>query len=248
MNIRGAVDNYDRETSTYIVAYLDILGVTNKMQQKNEFQMESLNKLYNLYRHIIDLSDSENGIKKYSDIKFRIFSDNIIIAKKISKHKDERVQDIICLLNCVSNFSCAAVGDGVAWLLRGGITIGDFYINDTIVWGQALLRSYELEDKIAIYPRIIIDKNIYSELPCDLRNEWVSLDFDGLSFLNYMNIWHFAGKIVTDGFEKIKSEARRADGTYSDRIYQKLYWHMNYINSELDRKNERKDKKYRLTL
>lgn len=247
MNIRGAVDSYDRETSTYVVAYLDILGVTSRMQQKIENQIEPLNKLYNLYTHIIELADGEKGIKKYADIKFRIFSDNIIIAKKLSSQKQKRINDIEDLLNCVSNFMCSAVGDSVGWLLRGGITIGDFYINDTIVWGPALLRAYELEDKIANYPRVLIDTNIVSELNYP-RNplDSIALDFDGIHYLNYMSIWHFAGEFVRNGFEIMKDEARKPDGTYSDKIYQKLFWHMEYINRELDKKNERQDKKYRL--
>lgn len=46
----------------------------------------------------------------------------------------------------------------------------------------------------------------------------------------------------------MKAEARKADGTYPDKVFQKLYWHMNYINTELDKKNEKQDRKYRLTL
>ena len=63
-----------------------------------------------------------------------------------------------------------------------------------------------------------------------------------------MHIWHFAGKIVRDGFEEMKKELRKLDGSYSDKIYQKLYWHMNYINCELDKKNELQDKDYILIL
>ena len=74
------------------------------------------------------------------------------------------------------------------------------------------------------------------------------MDYDGIYFLNYMSIWHFAGEIVKKGFEIIKEEVRRPDGFYSDRIYQKFIWHMNYINNELDKKKERKDKKFRLSI
>jgi len=33
-----------------------------------------------------------------------------------------------------------------------------------------------------------------------------------------------------------------------EKMYQKFCWHMNFINSELDRKNEKQDKNYRLKL
>lgn len=247
MNIREAVDKYDRETSQYIIAYLDILGVTSRMGLQKESQVLPLNKLYNLYMFVMELTEKDKGIKNLEDIEFKIFSDNIIIAKKLSLTSSERILDIKSVLNCVSHFQTSVVGDAVGWLVRGGITIGEFFINDTMVWGSALLRAIELEEKVAIYPRIAIDTAILSELQSNKElADYLLLDFDGVHFLNYMNIWHFAGESVKDGFEKMKSEARNTNGQYPDRIYQKLYWHMNYINSELDKKNERKDRKYRL--
>lgn len=249
MNIRGAVDQYDRKTETYIVAYLDILGVTSRMQLQNTSQVEPLNKLYNLYTFVMELVEENKGIKKLEGIEFKIFSDNVIIAKKLSANPSEQILEIESVFNWVSHFQASAVGDGVGWLVRGGITIGDFFINETIVWGNALLRAYELENSIAIYPRVIIDTAILSKISNQkILSDYLRTDVDGMYFLNYMNIWHFAGEVVAGGFEKMKIEARNADGQYSDRVYQKLYWHMKYINSELNRKAERKDKKYRLRL
>ena len=49
--------------------------------------------------------------------------------------------------------------------------------------------------------------------------------------------------MLMDGFELMKKEA----GAHpNDRILQKLMWHKNFVNSELDRKNEKTDLKYRL--
>ena len=247
MNIHGAIDKYDKETSTHIVAYLDVLGVALKMKTEN--QAEPLNKLYTLYKHSIELSDGETGIKKYADFKFRIFSDNILIASELPDDPLKRRNTIESLLNCVSNFATSCVGDGVGWLLRGGITIGEFFINDTIVWGSALLRAYELEVSIANYPRIAIDTSILFELRhFENPSDFILTDIDGISYLNYIHIWHFSGQFVKNGFEKMKKEAKKPNGSYPDRVYQKLVWHMNYINHQLDIKNEHRDKKYRLTL
>jgi hypothetical protein len=246
MKIRSAVDAYDRIQEPYVVAYLDVLGITARIKGSREKQTDALNVLHNLYSYIFELSDAERGIKKYSDIKFKVFSDNIIIAKKLSAN---RTEDVVTLLNCVSNFLCAAVGDGVSWLVRGGITLGDFYIDDTIVWGPALLRAYELEDKIANYPRVLLDTSVVNLLEKSKQGtEYIRVDFDGMPFLNYMSIWHFAGEIVSAAFEKMKVEARLPDGTYPEKVHQKLSWHMRYVNSELDRKNEKKDRKNSLTM
>ena len=243
MKINQAVDSYDRETEKYIVAYLDILGATNRIRENKIAQDDSLNLLYSLYKHTMSLA-SENGIKKFSDIKFKIFSDNIIIAKKVSNDINN---DVLSLLGCVSNFLCSSVGDSVGWLVRGGVTIGDFYIDDMVVWGSALVRAYELEDKIAVYPRVVLDDNVV-EIITKIDADYVRRDTDGQCFLNYMTIWSFAGEFVQSAFEQMKKEAIKKDGTYPDKVRQKLWWHMNYINQSLDEKNQKQDRKFRLSI
>ena len=90
MNIRQAVDKYDRVTSPYIVAYLDVLGIASRMDRDRELQMLPLNKLYNLYMSVIKLTEKDRGIKNLEGIEFQIFSDNIIITKKLSSTPIER--------------------------------------------------------------------------------------------------------------------------------------------------------------
>lgn len=246
MKIRQAIDAYNREQEPYIVAYLDILGVTSRIKGNSIMQVNALNTIYNLFTAIFELADSQKGIKSYSGIQFKAFSDNIIIAKKLTKNK---VDDVEALLNCVSNFMCSAVGEGVCWLVRGGITIDDFYIDDTVVWGPALVRAYEMENDEARFPRILLDVpivNLFENSRID--NDYLCIDSDGKPFLNYMSIWHFAGRSVFEAFEIMKSEAQLSDGSYPESIFQKLNWHMQYINSQLEKKDEKGEKKFRLSI
>lgn len=242
MWINQNADLYNRKTDQYIVAYLDILGVTSKIKEAED-DMTSMNKLHNLYTFSINLT-RETAIKGNKDIEFKIFSDNIIIAKKLTQ--ETLKDDIYCLLSCVGHFQESAASDSVGWLLRGGITIGELFIDDVMVWGNALLRPYELEDKIAIYPRVIIDKNVIDMISeSDRAYGFIRIDNDGFAFLNYLNNCHFVGQMLMNGFEIMKKEV----GSHpNDRVLQKLIWHKNFINAELDRKNEKKDDKYRLIL
>lgn len=245
MLINGNIDKYDRETSEYIVAYLDLLGVTTRMKTDKEYQIISMNKLHNLYTSSIQLS-KKIAIEGYNEIQFKIFSDNIIIIKRISKDPTKRMLDIKCVLNYVSHFACLSVGDGVGWLIRGGITIGELFIDDIMVWGNALLKAYDLENNIAIYPRIVVDSEILHEINKDKAlHEFIQQDFDNIIFLNYLSIWHFGGQMLMNGFNIMQDEL---SGKYTERVYQKFCWHMNYVNRELDKKNERQDRKFRLEL
>lgn len=244
MYVNQNLDKYNRKTEKYVVAYLDLLGITNRIQSVEQQEL-AMNKLHNLYTFSMKLAE-EIQIEEYKDIKFKIFSDNIIIAKKLSEEREQSIKDIKSLLMCVGHFQELAASDSVGWLLRGGIAVGNLFIDDVMVWGEALLKAYSLEDKIANYPRVIIDDTVINMIIREKQLlEYVRQDFDGLHYLNYLCGCHFCGQMLMKGFEQMKAEV---GNSYSEKIRQKFYWHMNYINAELDRKNESADRKYRLTM
>ena len=52
-----------------------------------------------------------------------------------------------------------------------------------------LSQIYELEDKVSIYPRIVIDKKVIQLIsPQDKSYIFIRYDNDGLAFLNFLNI------------------------------------------------------------
>jgi hypothetical protein len=243
MMVNENADFYNRKTDTYIVAYLDLLGVTSMIKSDMEKQEVSMNKLHNLYTFSMNLT-RKIQIKGNQEIQFKIFSDNIIITKRISE--ETKLEDINCLLSCVAHFQELAASDSVGWMLRGGITIGQLFIDEVMVWGEALVKAYFLEDKVAAYPRVILDSSVISDIKDNsVLSEYMRKDFDDLIFLNYLNNCHFCGEMLMNGFELMQKEV---GGHWDERMRQKFSWHMNYINSELDWKNEKKDRKFRLTL
>ena len=64
-----------------------------------------------------------------------------------------------------------------------------------------------------------------------------------MHFLNYLHNCHFCGERLKHGFEKMKQEI---ESKVDDKTRQKMMWHKNFINAELDRKDEKQDRKYRL--
>lgn len=130
--------------------------------------------------------------------------------------------------------------------MRGGISIGQLFIDDVMVWGEALLKAYYLEDKVANYSRIIIDKKVVDEIVQDSQlSGYVRKDFDNLYFLNFLYDCYFCGEMLMKGFDIMQKEVRE---DVDEKTYQKFCWYMNFVNSELDRKNEKKDRKYRLSI
>lgn len=241
MLVNGNIDSYDRETSEYIVAYIDLLGIKTEMKRDLNIQKISMNKLYNLYTHSMSLARMIEW-KESKDIDFKIFSDNILISKKLSPNNDKRKNEIKSLIYCVAHFQELMVSDSVGWLARGGISIGELFVDDVMVWGEALLKSYYIEDNIAIYPRIILDNSVVDILQnSEDLNDFVRKDSDGMFYLNYLAMCHFCGESLSRGFDIIQKNT-----LINERIKQKLYWHMKFVNRELDLKDEKQDRNYRL--
>ncbi|MEX0723503.1 MAG: hypothetical protein WD053_06490 [Gracilimonas sp.] len=120
------------------------------------------------------------------------FSDSIVVSFQLTD-KNAFIQLLDDIMQIVVNFILKG------YLVRGGITYGKLLHEENIVFGPAMISAYELESKIAIYPRIIFDKELVEELINNgdfalksLFNDEIEStyfwkeDFDGKYYLNYM--------------------------------------------------------------
>ena len=135
----------------YIVAHIDFLGAKEKMtssQKSDDF----LGEMYQIYTKGLELLNkaAKNGLPPL-DTKF--FSDNIVIALRTDYDIDKWSNYSLLARACIM-FQTLALSRNLVF--RGAITIGNFYINDTFVFGEAIVRASELEET-AKFPRVIID-------------------------------------------------------------------------------------------
>lgn len=149
-------------TSNYCVAYLDVLGAENYM--KGDLADKFLNDLNSIYFDAINDISFTNYVTQ-KDIQVKIFSDNILLGIQINENDGLRKDKIEKILNIVGNIFNNALYHG--YLLRGAITEGPFYKDDNniFVYGKALIDAVEIEEELAIYPRVVAQKSIQETLP-----------------------------------------------------------------------------------
>ena len=122
--------------------------------------------IYGAYSFAIEM---ESKLHIFGNLVFKVFSDNILIAHELDDAGDwyAAYKSVVEFLkHFLSRFLCQGV------LFRGGITMGMLAINDVMVWGSGLVDVVNLEEKVAIYPRIVIS----NELACLKSNDqmlWV---------------------------------------------------------------------------
>jgi hypothetical protein len=64
-------------------------------------------------------------------------------------------------------------------LVRGGIAKGPTFHADDMLYGEGLIKAYDLESKTAVYPRVVIDPQLLAEDRDGLKLKFLSLDTDG---------------------------------------------------------------------
>jgi hypothetical protein len=57
-------------------------------------------------------------------------------------------------------------------LLRGGISLGECYEDEDFIFGPALVNSYELEERTAVFPRIVIASDLVEASTKETGEVW----------------------------------------------------------------------------
>lgn len=207
----------DIKLSHYCIAYLDFLGAEQYMKKGNG---KFLIDLKSIYEEAISSVDFTNTITR-KDISIKIFSDNILLTVKIDENDSNRVAKIEKIINLAGNIYNDALKHG--YLIRGGITEGEFYKDDNniFVYGKALIEAINLEEKIAIYPRIVVQNSIKESNPRYFQQDkdgvWYLDSFLVLGLYNYASFKKPLLKILKRNYKDEKAR-------------QKIMWAISYFN------------------
>jgi hypothetical protein len=166
------------EYENRVVAFIDILGFKSIILNPEHGSA----KLSSIYDALSKLKDRENrnswdlklieieeDAQKKGVDKFRIadrtnctcFSDSIVVSVKVNRGDVNEV--VSTLIANLASFGANLMMDGI--LIRGAITIGGIIHSDNgVIMGPALIEAYELEQKIAKIPRIVLSKKLIDKL------------------------------------------------------------------------------------
>jgi len=149
-----------------ITAYIDILGfkdllteTIDKNGKQNEKKIDDLIELYKSIREVWDLDS--NMIPKNSRVpknskRITTFSDCLVI----SFFPEEKSEIFYTLLE-IKLMIMRLIYQGV--LCRGAITYGELIHTEKYLFGPALIEAYLLESKAALYPRVILHRDIINK-------------------------------------------------------------------------------------
>lgn len=168
--------------SDYYICYFDILG------SRTVFEDNTAKHSNFLAAVKIVTADVKSILRNTSaevQIKCKTYSDNFILY--FEKGTLDEISALTIIIKIIKKIQIKFLLDE-GLLLRGGVTLGEFFADEDIVFGKGLVRAVELEEKYAQVPRIIIDKeNITSDLSLLVDKGLLIKDFDEQYFVNYFD-------------------------------------------------------------
>lgn len=202
------------ETSDYYVAYFDVLGYKdnfNKDKKDVQIFIDDLCSAIDDTIAVINNMLSSDILKlAQMNIEYRIFSDNILICLKKGGSTLEPIRILSFLQTIIDIQRKFVLEHGI--LLRGGISVGPLYIDESHLVGDVLIKVVSMEHAVK-YPFVAIDDAVMDVLTSLIAKyaddqsllyfiTWIKsvfIRFEGIAFkiLDYLNfttvqdIWPF---------------------------------------------------------
>ncbi|MCM0042714.1 MAG: hypothetical protein NBV61_08125 [Algoriphagus sp.] len=245
-----------------IIAFIDILGFREliKDSEKNPATLEKIYEVINYFKNWekpeswnLKTIEIEEDAQKKGLANFDLsnkssctcFSDSIIVSIKIC---DGDINALLStLIANISYIGSYIIQKGI--LFRGAITIGNIIHQDNgIILGQGFIDAYNLESKLATFPRIVVSDKLIKELNYPLEakrnrypyHQYLTRDKDGcigfnqLKYFEVVQSWtEMKEEILKDALDKTRKVI--IDGLdYSfelPSVHSKYQWLKNEYNS-----------------
>ncbi|QGQ25618.1 hypothetical protein F1728_24325 [Gimesia benthica] len=165
-----------------LVAFLDLLGFSNMVQERRDDDVEFVVNL------IPDMLRTNQVNILRDDLQITNISDSIIVSVKAKS--DEILKDLFNLCVIIGNLQHELALNG--YYMRGGISVGKL-VHDSernLIVGPAYIQAYLLESKQSIVPRVVIGKEV---------EEFYGKNFKQMAEIlnNDFTEFYYKGKLIT---------------------------------------------------
>lgn len=199
-----------------ITAFLDVLGFSQSVvaAEKSGRSQQCLSDI------VMALHDARTFVRrtlhqeKFGDQNLwttKVFSDNLLLGYPCDNPTDA-ASALALVIQCTQRYQLQMALNG--YFVRGALSLGPLCVTDDIVFGTALIDSYQLESKVSIVPRVILVESLVEMLKQHVSTNQDSLfkpfldlichDIDGWWFVNYLQAAVEDGSINWDFIAKHK--------------------------------------------
>ncbi len=250
-----------------VFAFIDILGyaqlvdeaeASGKQQQFLEEVHGALSEGRKWLEYMNDesLKDFDDTMSAKKLYALKAFTDNIVIGWPIYDDAEMEFGDAFMKL---AHFQFQMILSGL--FVRGAISIGNAYIDDIVVSGDALVEAYNAEASLARDPRIVLTPTAVKMVESHLKyyfpptfapqNQDLLSDSDGQWFVNYLDSVVNPGDDVQPDYENLAKHKESVEFCLSKyknapSVFSKYAWVAGYHNYFCDLHEEYFGNEYKI--
>ncbi|QBQ49507.1 hypothetical protein [Brevundimonas naejangsanensis] len=206
---------------TKFVAFVDLLGFREEIKRSADAPI-----LQKRVAEVVDIFQQTACKNEHYDIYLTAFSDSIVLSAEVTKY------GLNSLLQMLGQVALNLIQKNI--LIRGGISLGPIYHAGTITFGPAMIEAYDIENKWAIYPAIILSPEVATKA-AEFGSPLVQPDPQRPHLLMVDYLESFRSLSLSGPTSTISSHIQqrlmvhRADGS----LYSKAKWLETYWNSAI---------------
>jgi hypothetical protein len=226
-----------------LCAFIDILGFRGLVARlgKDSGAVESLRTvLREVHKPKIP------GLADPASVDYRTQS----ISDAVAISTEPTPQGLMMLIGSLNQLTFSLLMQG--YFVRGAIVRGSLYHDDEMIFGEALVRAYDLETSVVKFPRIMAHTQVLNSLQPGVPAESCKGNFrqseDGPMYLHVLSRMNYDLEVMADRADKdpttdqkyndIKDKLYRRylDAIDNPAHFEKVKWFVRYWNETLPRK------------
>lgn len=136
-----------------VVFFFDILGFRDLVDKEFQKDNDKSEKIFEVFEFINKFYQDEIPDEFNPTKQITFFSDSVVISF-VAEEQDAIFSTIATIQILLLNLVIRGI------VMRGGISEGPLFHDSKYIFGPAFIAAYDIECKIAKFPRIICDKSI----------------------------------------------------------------------------------------
>lgn len=134
-----------------LLSYADLLGFREHLRSKEAGEIKEALDAFRVG------TKPEKSFAELYEVAYFNFSDLMVRATNLHSDANKKYGIGLLFHELLDLAYGQAAMASLGFLVRGAVTVGKLYSSSNMIFGDALARAYEMESKLAVYPRIVVD-------------------------------------------------------------------------------------------
>lgn len=199
------------------ISFLDILGFKQLVQDER-----NSHKIATPYYALQDMFASSDKDSSAGKMSLALISDTIVLSADASI--PNIVENVVSLTSAIIREYWE---EGI--ILRGAITFGKLFHDGNIVYGPALVDAYLMERDKAVFPRVIVSKDMFQKhiVGTGFQEQFV-VDASDIHYFDFFGL--FMSDFIPSEYRLDLAQGRKwlserlLESKGEDRVYSKYEW------------------------